>query len=86
MRARILPCLEGEALDLSWAQQSWGQPSWVSCARCSGGTFTLWRDTRPALSDVDSPKYMQLMKVCVVDWPCTVLNMQQARVEWRGKA
>eukprot|EP00198_Chlamydomonas_reinhardtii_P013258 XP_001702595.1 predicted protein [Chlamydomonas reinhardtii] len=62
VRARILPCLEGEALDLSWAQQSWGQPSWVSCARCSGGTFTLWRDTRPALSDVDSPNYMQQMK------------------------
>ncbi|KAG2446307.1 hypothetical protein HXX76_000895 [Chlamydomonas incerta] len=61
VRARILPCMEGEALDLSWAQQSWGQPSWVSCARCSGGQFTLWRDNRPSLSDIDTPHYMQLM-------------------------
>ncbi|KAG2448259.1 hypothetical protein HYH02_006843 [Chlamydomonas schloesseri] len=48
---KLLPCAPGEALDLEWARAAWGRPSWAACSACGRGRFTLWRDTRPALTD-----------------------------------
>ncbi|KAG2444135.1 hypothetical protein HYH02_009075 [Chlamydomonas schloesseri] len=58
----VMPCQPGEALDLSWARQSWGKPSWVACAACAPGLFTVWRDSRPSQWHVDRPDYMERMK------------------------
>ncbi|KAG2436837.1 hypothetical protein HXX76_006358 [Chlamydomonas incerta] len=58
----VAPCQPGEALDLSWARQVWGHPSWVACAACAAGSFTVWRDTRPSQWQVDSTNYVEFMK------------------------
>ncbi|KAG2442785.1 hypothetical protein HXX76_002865 [Chlamydomonas incerta] len=47
----LLPCAAGEELNLEWARSPGSKPSWVACAACSRGGFTLWRDTRPSLGD-----------------------------------
>ncbi|KXZ47948.1 hypothetical protein GPECTOR_31g310 [Gonium pectorale] len=59
---RLLPCGPGEALDLTWAQQPGAQPSWLSCRRCERGRFTLWRDARPQLWDLDAANYMDVIR------------------------
>eukprot|EP00198_Chlamydomonas_reinhardtii_P003019 XP_001692355.1 predicted protein [Chlamydomonas reinhardtii] len=58
----VEPCAPGEALDLSWARQSWGRPSWVACAACAPGQFTVWRDARPPQWRVDGSDYVDVMK------------------------
>ncbi|KXZ45588.1 hypothetical protein GPECTOR_53g81 [Gonium pectorale] len=58
----LLRCQPGEALDLSWSQQLGAQPSWLACERCGRGRFSLWRDERPDLWDVNATNYRQFMK------------------------
>ncbi|KXZ48786.1 hypothetical protein GPECTOR_25g370 [Gonium pectorale] len=55
-------CQPGEALDLTWTQQPGSQPSWLSCSRCSRGRFTLWRDQRPSLWELDREDYMAAIR------------------------
>ncbi|KXZ43731.1 hypothetical protein GPECTOR_82g265 [Gonium pectorale] len=59
----VLHCQPGEALDLTWSQQPGALASWLGCTRCSRGRFTLWRDDRPALSELNMTHYLTYIRL-----------------------
>ncbi|KXZ42543.1 hypothetical protein GPECTOR_137g650 [Gonium pectorale] len=62
MPVELLPCQQGEAVDLTWSQRPNAAPTWLGCSRCGRGRFTLWRDERPPLQQLDMPDYWQFAR------------------------
>ena len=60
---QLLPCAQGQTLDLSLAEKE-AAPAWTSCAACGTNQYGLWEDVRPTITaDVyDIPQYLRAMR------------------------